>query len=262
MELRMKRIGFFAIAVFLFFLCYSSAAAGTIRLRWDPVNGSSVAGYKIYYGTWSGNYADSIDVGNVTDYTINTFEDCITYYLTVKSYDSSGIESLQYSNEVSGMPNPAIQSVTPSSAKQGDVLSVTISGENFDDASRPEFDNQGITVISYDRISCTEISVDISVNGGDGEKPAELSTGAVSVINSNGIVASASSAFTVTLNVGLLDTDNNGKIDGIDLSNLARHFGYQEGSGYYDPSVDFNGDGWVDGNDLAILAAHFGENLP
>ncbi|MBI5286287.1 MAG: PKD domain-containing protein [Deltaproteobacteria bacterium] len=80
--------------------------AGQAILSWDPPTTNAdgtpltdLAGYKLYYGTAPGNYSQSIDVGNVTTYTINNLIDGFTYYFAVTSYDTSGNES-SYSNEV------------------------------------------------------------------------------------------------------------------------------------------------------------------
>jgi hypothetical protein len=76
------------------------------NLTWDApttnVDGTPVGltGYKVYYGTSSGNYATSIVVGNVTTYGVKTLSIETTYYLAVAAYDTEGNES-DYSNEVS-----------------------------------------------------------------------------------------------------------------------------------------------------------------
>ncbi len=81
--------------------------AGNATLTWDPpttnADGSpltDLAGYKLYYGTSSGNYTNSIDVGNVTTYTVVNLTEGLTYFFVVSAYDTLGNES-DYSNEVS-----------------------------------------------------------------------------------------------------------------------------------------------------------------
>jgi PKD repeat protein len=81
--------------------------AGTATLSWDPpttnVDGSpltGLSGYKVYYGTASGNYTQTINVGNVTAYIAANLTDGLTYYFTVTASDTLGNES-GYSNEVS-----------------------------------------------------------------------------------------------------------------------------------------------------------------
>lgn len=78
--------------------------SGSHTLAWDAptqyTDGSplSVAGYKLYYGTASRSYSKSLDVGNVTSYSISLPSG--SYYAAVTAYDSNGFES-DYSNEVS-----------------------------------------------------------------------------------------------------------------------------------------------------------------
>ncbi len=81
--------------------------AGDATLSWDPpttnADGSpltDLAGYKIYYGTTSGNYTNNIDVGNVTTYKVVDLTEGLTYFFVVSAYDTLGNES-DYSNEVS-----------------------------------------------------------------------------------------------------------------------------------------------------------------
>src|ERR1051326_9121943 len=92
--------------------CLSLAFAATpvlasqAQLAWDaPVqaNGTPVpnlAGYKLYYGTQSGQYQAMIPVGLITTYTVTNLSAGQTYYFAVKDYDATGTESA-FSNEIS-----------------------------------------------------------------------------------------------------------------------------------------------------------------
>ena len=53
----------------------------------------------VYYGTYSGEYDDSVDVGNWTSVTFAELEEDETYYFAVTAYSVYGEES-EYSNEV------------------------------------------------------------------------------------------------------------------------------------------------------------------
>ena len=44
--------------------------AGTLSVSWDAVPDSRVSGYKIKYGTVSGNYTQSLSVGKITSATL------------------------------------------------------------------------------------------------------------------------------------------------------------------------------------------------
>ncbi len=83
--------------------------SGSGTLTWDApdtnANGTvltDLAGYKVYYGTASGNYTEVKDVGNVTTVSIDELPGIQSgiWYFAVTAYDTSGNES-DYSNEVS-----------------------------------------------------------------------------------------------------------------------------------------------------------------
>jgi hypothetical protein len=77
------------------------AQAQQVQLAWDaPVqaNGtpvSNLAGYKLYYGTQSGQYPTMIPVGLTTTYTVTNLSAGQTYYFAVKDYNSNSSCSLQ-----------------------------------------------------------------------------------------------------------------------------------------------------------------------
>ncbi|MGD0885063.1 MAG: fibronectin type III domain-containing protein [Thermodesulfovibrionales bacterium] len=91
-------------------------------LTWIPpttnANGTpltDLAGYKIYYGTASGNYSQSISVGNVTTYTVSNLTAGATYYFAVTAYDTAGNQSA-YSNQVN---DATAQQYTVTTSKLG-----------------------------------------------------------------------------------------------------------------------------------------------
>jgi hypothetical protein len=70
-----------------------------VTLGWDTSPSTDVTGYRIYYGAGSGNYTNSIMVGNVTSNSIPGMVIGATYYFTVVAYNSIGLESI-FSNEI------------------------------------------------------------------------------------------------------------------------------------------------------------------
>lgn len=90
----------------MIFLDANSLFAASAVLSWDSSTTSAdgsqlndLAGYKVYYGTESGNYSGSIDVGNVVTYQVNNLSPGATYYFVATAYDTTGNES-QYSAEI------------------------------------------------------------------------------------------------------------------------------------------------------------------
>jgi hypothetical protein len=64
----------------------ASASGSAVTLSWSAVSGAS--GYKLYYGTSSGAYIGSVDLGNVTSKTFSNVGNG-TYYLALTAYSSS-----------------------------------------------------------------------------------------------------------------------------------------------------------------------------
>lgn len=75
-------------------------AAQTVTLGWNPNPEPNIAGYRLYYGTSSGNYNYYVDAGNSTVVTLSSLGEATHYYFAVTAYNSSGIES-PFSSEVS-----------------------------------------------------------------------------------------------------------------------------------------------------------------
>ena len=73
---------------------------GSVSLEWGESTGLNIAGYNMYYGTSSGSYDSSIDVGNYTSITISSLNVGEIYYFAVTAYNLNGNES-GFSNEVS-----------------------------------------------------------------------------------------------------------------------------------------------------------------
>jgi hypothetical protein len=74
--------------------------AGSVKLAWDPVVGAT--GYRVHYGTASGNYPSSVDATNLTTFTVLGLTDGTTYFFAVKAYNSSSTSA--FSNEVNAIP--------------------------------------------------------------------------------------------------------------------------------------------------------------
>ena len=101
------------------------AFAGQATLSWvapsineDGTPLTDLAGYKIYYGTASGNYTHNVDAGNVTTYAFTNLTDGKTFYFVATAYNAAKFES-KYSNEISKTIPALTQTYTLSVNKAG-----------------------------------------------------------------------------------------------------------------------------------------------
>jgi uncharacterized membrane protein len=92
-----KLFGLGLVFFFVLLLCGQSMAA-SIGLAWDPVDGAS--GYRIYYGTQTGEYTHQEEAGSSTSHSVANLTAGAQYYFVATAYDADGYES-GYSNEVS-----------------------------------------------------------------------------------------------------------------------------------------------------------------
>jgi len=101
-------------AVAVCFLFSHSVEAASITLAWDPNAEPTLSGYILYYATTSGavsgTYSNSIDVGNVTQWTIAGLTNGQQYYFALKAYDANG--QSPFSAEISQVAAPADMTVT------------------------------------------------------------------------------------------------------------------------------------------------------
>ena len=120
-------------AVFAALLAFTSpATAAQTTLSWNPpVNTdgtpvSGITGYKLYVGNASRTYSQTIDVGNITSYTLASLSDGTTYYFAVSDYDGAG-DASGYSNEVSKTfpPTYTLTATTGSGGTISPIGSVT-----------------------------------------------------------------------------------------------------------------------------------------
>jgi fibronectin type 3 domain-containing protein len=83
---------------------YPQADPDEVLLTWDADDNEDVIGYKIYYGSESGNYAECVDVGLTENpetpwHLFKDLDKGKTYFFAVTAYDTSNNES-GFSNEV------------------------------------------------------------------------------------------------------------------------------------------------------------------
>ncbi len=79
-----------SICVVMLLLFAGTSWAGSLIATWSANTEDDLAGYKIYYGTESGNYTVEEDVGNTTVYVAEDLLDGQEYFFVVKAYDYAG----------------------------------------------------------------------------------------------------------------------------------------------------------------------------
>ena len=95
------------LCVLFLFLCLfpTSGLAGEVTLAWDPPS-TEYGGFILAYGTSSGNYNHTQDVGTQALYTVTSLNPGQTYYFAVKSYNSARDSESPYSNQVMATLSP------------------------------------------------------------------------------------------------------------------------------------------------------------
>jgi hypothetical protein len=118
-------------AIILVPRCY----AAQIAVAWDENSEPDIAGYKIYYGTTSGNYQYSVDVRNNTSCLISGLTEGTTYYLAATAYDTNNDES-SFSEE---LVHTVESSITNNHPPTVSITSPT-NGVSFDSGAIISFD--------------------------------------------------------------------------------------------------------------------------
>ena len=107
-------------------LAVSLHAGQSIQLSWTPAVSTNVAGYKIYYGTQSLSYSNSVSAGNTTNVTISGFSPGTTYYFSATTYDSTGNES-SFSSQTS-YTVPSVPATLGNAIRANGQFSFLVSG--------------------------------------------------------------------------------------------------------------------------------------
>jgi hypothetical protein len=187
-----RRVGaraarFLVVVPMLLLLTAATLRAAPVTASWNTNPEPDIAGYKLLYGTASGSYSSTIDVGNVTSYVLS-LSASQTYYFVVQAYNTSGLQSA-YSTEASfTVPistAPTIVTVTPSAGAIG--ATVTIQGSNFG-ATR------GTSTIAFNGVAATPTSWSATSIG----VPIPVGATTGNVVVTVGGVASNGAPFAVT----------------------------------------------------------------
>ncbi|MGD8666783.1 MAG: fibronectin type III domain-containing protein [Desulfobacterales bacterium] len=170
--------------------------ASQITVAWDENSETDIAGYKVHYGTTSGNYEYIVDVGNTTSCSISGLTEGTTYYLAATAYNTNNVESniseeLVHTVESVITNNPPTVSITSpangASIDSGAIIS-------FDGAASDNEDGD----LSGDMVWASDLQGQIATGG---SFTALLSDGThtitAEVTDSGGSAASESTTITV-----------------------------------------------------------------
>ncbi len=91
--LTLRRLAAVCAVMLILLTAVSGAQAAQLTLRWNASPETDVAGYVVHYGTRSGQYDQSVDVGKAQRATITDLEPGTTYYFSATAYDSYGFAS-------------------------------------------------------------------------------------------------------------------------------------------------------------------------
>ena len=129
------------IIVLILLFCVTSYAA---KLVWDANTESDLAGYKVYRGQSSRSYDHIVDVGNITEYQIESLDPGTIYYFAVKAYNTEGIES-EFSLEVI-----YVEGISQEIAAATDLKITWKEGSQmaFGDIIQTKTNNSGISYVS------------------------------------------------------------------------------------------------------------------
>jgi hypothetical protein len=194
---------FFNFFTFLFFAIllifpYQEGHCAQIALTWDPNSESDLAGYDIYYGTSSGNYQWTIDVGNITSYTLTGLNRGTTYYFAATAYNTQGLQS-GFSNEVVYTVPLCTYTISPSSASfpasggSGSVLVTTQADCNWGSSTSASW----VTINSGTGMGSGTMRYTVSPNTGTSRLASLTIAGNVFSVTETGL-----STYTITASAG------------------------------------------------------------
>jgi hypothetical protein len=98
------------VASFLYIQSSTAAQppSRSLTLAWNRSASAQIAGYRMYFGTGSQVYTNTLDIGNSTTATVTGLLPGTSYFFAVTAYDAVGLESA-FSNELSyTVPDSAV----------------------------------------------------------------------------------------------------------------------------------------------------------
>jgi Ig-like domain-containing protein len=185
-------------------LCARTAAADTLTVTWDPNIEPDVVGYLVSIGPAPGQYTSVVDVGNQTWHQFIEPDPNISYFFSVRAYNTTGLVS-EYSQVVQSTPTIS----KPPLVTTGNATSVTATGGVLAGVINPN----GSTTSGYFQFGPTMSygSSTTTLDFGSGTQGLAMPNGAVAGLacdtvynyravatNSGGTAAGANATFRTT----------------------------------------------------------------
>ena len=265
----LRRLLIQVLSLFLALAAFSgSSMAGQVKLAWDVV--TAATGYKIYYGQSSRNYSATIDVRNVTSYTVTGLTDGVRYYFAVSDYNTTATSG--YSNEVNavvsastGAPVAAF-TATPTSGSAPVAVSFTDTSSGSVTAWAWNFGDGGTSTVqnpSHTYTSAGTYTVTLTVSG-SGSSNTSTRTNLITVSTptsgggtGTGVVNGLVAAYGFEELSGTQVIDRSGYVNHGTISGATRITTTQFGK-----ALSFSGtNNWVTINDSASLDLTTGMTL-
>ena len=122
------------------------ACAGQVTLGWDKSTESDVVGYKVYYGTASGNYTQNVTIAspNIISCTILNLLNGQKYYFAATTYKSNLVQS-DYSAEVSCIVTSATTSMPKTTTTVQPTTTSTVKPTSTTTTATNDSDKDGIS---------------------------------------------------------------------------------------------------------------------
>ncbi len=155
------RLGLYTVLAFFALLAAApaDAFAKAIQLNWSQNSESDVTGYRVRYGTSSGSYTQTVNVGNLRTYRLNNVTNGQSYYFVVIAYNSSGLDSNPSSETRVDVPNSPTPTPTPD-PRLGDN-----DGDGTPDDLDGDDDNDGLTDVDELARGTNPLRADTDLDG-------------------------------------------------------------------------------------------------
>jgi hypothetical protein len=179
------------LAAVLIVSAASQAHAGSVTLVWDRNTESDLAGYLVSYGTQSGVYTTTVDVGNQVTWNSNALQTGQRYYFAVQAYNTNGLFS-PYSNEVTTIVEApmGVYTVSPTTGSTVGGTTLSIAGNKFQAGARVTVNGQAATsVVFVNSTTLTAVT-----------PPGVAGAAEVRVTNPDGSTAAKPAGFTYVAN--------------------------------------------------------------